>query len=265
MRRESGAERGNAWSIASGIALCITWGIAGVFALGCVAPAPAEEAPPARSAHLPRPFTSSYAVAWNGITAGTATLELVRESDDRYLYSSRIVAFGLFRIAFPDPIVQSSTLTLEGGALQPLDYSASDGSRDRSRDIALTFDPSTHRITGTAERRSVNLALKPGTLDPMSVQLAMIRVLEAGGQPTHFLMVDKDEVKEYLYTPEGTEHLHTALGDFDTVIWSSSRPDSDRVTRMWYAPKLGFVPVRAEQLRAGKLQLRMSIRAFNRS
>jgi hypothetical protein len=254
MCHERGAKRGIATII-------IAWSSL----IACVAAAPPDEAAAPPPGHALRPFTSSYAVAWNGITAGTATLDLVRESGDRYVYRSRIVAYGLFRIVFPDPIVQSSTLTLEGDTLQPLEYSASDGSHDRNRDIALTFDPSTHRITGTAEQKPVDLPLQAGTLDPMSVQLAMIRVLESGGQPTHFLMIDKNEVKEYLYTPEGTERLHTDLGDLDTVIWSSSRPDSDRVTRMWYAPSLGFVPVRAEQLRAGKSQLRMVIRELNRS
>ena len=63
---------------------------------------------------------------------------------------------------------------------------------------------------------------------------------------------------------EGAARIHTALGELDTVIWSSSRPDSDRVTRMWYAPSLGYLPVRAEQMRSGKLQVRMLIRSLTR-
>jgi hypothetical protein len=98
----------------------------------------------------------------------------------------------------------------------------------------------------------------------MSVQIATLRSLASGHDPSHFLMVDQNEIKDYTYTHEGNAVLDTDLGKLDTVIWTSSRPESDRMTRMWYAPSLGYIPVRAEQLRGGKPQLRMDIRSLTR-
>jgi len=213
---------------------------------------------------MPQPFTATYAVSWNGIVAGSATLELAREDEHRYLYRSVISAAGLVRLVFPDDILQSSRFSFSGGLLQPIEYSATDGSRDHKHDIQLRFDPATARITGIANLTPVDIPLKPATFDPMSVQIATMRSLASGRDPTHFLMVDQNEIKDYTYTHEGNAVLDTDLGKLDTVIWTSSRPESDRMTRMWYAPSLGYLPVRAEQLRGGKPQLRMDIRSLTR-
>ena len=100
-----------------------------------------------------RPFISTYAVLWNGITAGTALLELSRADAGRYVYRSQIEAGGVFRLVFPDDIIQSSTFVLEQGNVRPLEYHASDGDKGGRRDINLEFDWHTGRVTGLAERR----------------------------------------------------------------------------------------------------------------
>jgi len=221
-------------------------------------------APAAMTADQLRPFVATYAVEWKGITAGTTTLELTPAGADRYVYRSRIAARGLFRLIFPEDISQSSRLTIEDGTVRPLEYRADDGPNDAARAIALDFDWAANRVRGTAEKKRVDVELRPGTQDPMSIQLVMMRTLAADRLPKTFLMIEKTEISGYDYTHEGSARLHTTLGDLDTVIWSSRRPDSDRVTRMWYAPELGFMPVRAERTRGGRTELEMRIRTLRR-
>ena len=45
-----------------------------------------------------------------------------------------------------------------------------------------------------AEKRRVDLPLQPGLLDTMSVQIALMHELLAGGTPKHFVLVDKDRL-----------------------------------------------------------------------
>jgi hypothetical protein len=77
-------------------------------------------------------------------------------------------------------------------------------------------------------------------------------------------MLDKDRIKEYTYTYEGEARLKTNLGELDTVIYRSQRAGSKRVTRTWYAPALGYVAVRGEQVREGKREWLMEIRSLKR-
>src|SRR5690606_10824633 len=117
------------------------------------------------------PFSATYNVEWRGIGAGRSTLELTRQDDDTYVYRSSNIARGIFRIAFPEAITQTSTFSITGGQIVPLEYRADDGTNDTRRDVTLRFDWQAGRVTGVAEQKRVDVLLKPGTQDPLSVQM----------------------------------------------------------------------------------------------
>jgi hypothetical protein len=212
----------------------------------------------------PAPFVATYQVAWHGITAGDSTLTLAAaptQASGTFTYSSNIKAHGIFRLVFPDALVQTSTFTLADGHIVPLHYQETGQARDHRDDVDLTFDASSRRVHGTSETHSVDQPLDTGVQDPMSVQIELMRQLQAGLTPTQFKLFDKDEAKEYFYTRERTEVLNTPLGTLDTVVYRSDRPGSDRVTRLWLAPKLDYLPLQAARSRNGSVDLSMRITA----
>ncbi len=206
-----------------------------------------------------QPFVARYDVSWHGIGAGTSTLTLAPAAGGAFTYSSDIQASGLFSLVFPDALVQSSTFMLRNGRVSPLSYREGGMARDHSQDVSLTFDWDTHQVAGTAGNRTVAASFPDGVLDPMAVQVELMRELRLGQSPTHFTLWDKDEAKEYNYTRERTETLDTPLGRLDTVVYRSDRPDSDRVTRLWLAPSLGWLPVQAARSRGDSTDLAMKI------
>jgi hypothetical protein len=210
-----------------------------------------------------RPFDATYAVEWKGINAGRSHLRLERTGDDSWLYRSGNTARGIFRLAFPDEITQTSRFVVVDDTVRPLEYRADDGSKNTSRDVTLEFDWQARRVTGVAENEPVDVPLESGTQDSMSVQIALMHALADGRDPTRFRLIDRNRIKDYEYTHEGTARIDTALGPLDTVIYRSQRPGSNRVTRMWHAPSLGYVPVRAERVRDGRVEWRMSIRKLD--
>lgn len=213
----------------------------------------------------PAAFQVSYDVVFRGFNAGTASLELRRENGDRWRYESRNEARGLFRLAFPGEITQTSVMRIETDRVLPLQYRADDGTDSTDKDIVLRFDHELQTVTGVAERLNVNLPLESGVQDPMSVQIAVIQALLAGRSPTRYSMVDKQEIKIYEYRSDGRERLATPAGSLDTVIWSSARVGSNRVTKVWYAVELGYVPVRAERRRGDKLEWAMNLKTIKSS
>ncbi len=210
------------------------------------------------------PFRARYSVEWHGMNAGTTTIELTPNSNGRYTYASGNQARGIFRLAFPDVIRQTSVLEISNGVVRPISFRADDGSRATDQDVTLDFDWEKSRVTGVAENRPVALELKPGTQDAMSIQLTLILELQAGRAPNLLWMADKDQIKDYIYQRDGEATLNTPLGAVPTVIWSSHRPDSDRITRVWYAPSLGFTPLQAARTRGGKLEWTMKIQKLDR-
>jgi hypothetical protein len=217
----------------------------------------------------PQPFKATFAVEWHGMGAGTSVLELTSQSENdgakEYTYTSKNKARGLFRLAVPDTVTQTSHLVIENGEVKPVSYAGDDGSSDTDRDVSLKFDWSAKRITGTAENHPVDLPLEPGVQDGLSVQIALMCELARGHSPASFKLIDKDEVKEYQYTREGEEKLDTSIGKLDTVIYRSQKKGSSRYTRLWIAPSLGYLPVRAEQAKRDKRELQLLIRALTRN
>lgn len=213
----------------------------------------------------PQPFRITYAVEWRGLSAGTSVLELTRRGPGEYTYQSSNTARGLFRLALPDTITQKSQFSMKDGRVVPSTYVADDGSSDTRRDVSLTFDWDAGRVTGTAEQRPVDQPIEPGVQDALSVQIALMCALARGESPESFQLIDKDEVKEYQYTREGEEVLETPVGHLKTVIYKSQKTGSSRATRLWIAPDVGYLPVRAEQTRRGKREFLLQIRALERA
>lgn len=240
---------------------------AAVFALLLTASAAtsfAADSSAADTVMCPQPFKATFAVEWHGMNAGTSVLELTHPSANEYTYTSKNTARGFFRLAVPDTVTQTSHLIIDGDLVKPVSYVGDDGSSDTDRDVSLRFDWTAKRITGTAEDRPVDVPLEPGVQDGLSVQIALMCELARGHSPASFKLIDKDEVKEYQYTREGEAKLDTSVGKLDTVIYRSQKQGSSRYTRLWIAPSLGYLPVRAEQAKRDKRELQLSIRAVER-
>ncbi len=135
---------------------------------------------------------------------------------------------------------------------------------DGSSRADLDFDWEGGRARGTTEKKDVDLKLKPGIQDVMSIQVEVMLDLKNGNLPKTFEIVDRDQIKEFIYTEEGPANINTALGRLDTVVVTSQRAGNSRILRMWFAPSLGYVPVQAERTRDGKLEFAMRIKTLKR-
>ncbi len=203
-----------------------------------------------------KPFRATYTVEWKGMAAGTSVLELWRDGADTFVYSSINTPRGVFRMALPDAINQTSAFRLIDGRVQPRRFTGSD---EKERAIDLRFDWTAKRVTGVAKEQAVDLELVDGAQDPMSLQIASLRNLAAGTLQATVWMIDGDKLKEYELRQEGTAQIDTALGRLETVVYTSKRASGDRVTRTWVAPALGYLPVKAERIRGKKVEFTLLI------
>jgi len=205
------------------------------------------------------PFTAHYQADWKSINVGTSDLVLVEDSQpNHYVYTWTITARGVFRIVYSSDVVYKSWFDVSAGRVRPEKYRATEGSSS----VSVDFDWDHRSASGQSEGKPVDFKLEPGTQDLASIQVQVMQDLKAGTLPGIFHIVDKDELKDFIYTREGTARIRTALGELDTVIVSSQSKGSDRILRMWFAPSLGFIPVQAERTRGGKLEFAMRIKTL---
>ncbi|MFZ0502000.1 MAG: DUF3108 domain-containing protein [Steroidobacteraceae bacterium] len=214
----------------------------------------------AAPASKPAPFVATYTITWHGVAAGTSTLELHRIAPQLYLYTSTDSAYGLFKLAFPHVLRQSSRLRIAAGEVEPLAFQTG----GTGNNVMAQFDWKIGQVTGIAKGKPLNLKLQPGTQDPLSVQIAIMLKLQAQDAPDAFWMLNTDEIDRFQYVRHEETTLDTPLGKLRTILYTSHQSGSDKTTYLWLAPALDYMPARAEQHVKDSTQVSLEIQAFAR-
>jgi len=228
----------------------------------CGTAASADSAAPA-----PRPFVAAYDVTYRGLGAGTIEFRLRHSGPGpRYIYESHARPSLLARLVISSKAHEWSLLRIDRSGVQPLSYQLDDGKSGETNDVALEFDWASATVRGRVEGEAVELPAEPGLQDRMSIQIAVQTSLLRRQDPGTIAMLDEDRIKRYDYRELRSERITTAaVGEVDTVVFESSRKGSSRVSRLWLAPALDFVTVRAEQIRKGKVETVMVLSAFEQT
>lgn len=206
-----------------------------------------------------KPFEATYSWSWHGAVIALSTLKLEHGDDNTWLYSSSSAPRGLGNLYPMRPQLQSSLRITDQG-VEPLSFHAQGAGA--SHDADVTFDWRAHRASGTYEGATVDMPIKPGLQDDLSVQIAMMVELLRGRTPQNLSMLDKNSARQYRYQREGQETISTPLGQIDTVIYSSQHEGSPRITRFWCAPAKGYLPMRVEQKRIDSVEWTMQIQSL---
>ena len=225
---------------------------------------PAVHAQVVQSATL-QPYTAKYQVSYRGLGGGEIEASFRRlDGGEVWQYQTRAFPNFLGRIAVSSQARETGTMRISGAGVRPLSFSFDDGSRDSHKDVRLDYDWSSARVTGTVEGKPVAIDLLPGTQDTASVQAAMIHERLAGRRPQSFRIITSGKLREYRYWMEGTQQVVTPFGQVQAEVWSNQREGSNRVSKVWHAPSLGYVPVQAIQYRKGTPEVQMKLVALQR-
>jgi Protein of unknown function (DUF3108) len=213
-----------------------------------------------------RPHDVVYQFLFKGVSGGELELQLKPDTPpDSWIYETHAHPNFLASFFVSSNSIERGWFRVTPTGIEPTRYFLDDGSSDKSNGSDLRYDWTQGRITGTSRGRPIDLAIEPGTQDVMSIRAVVLVDLLAGREPHEYTMLDGRELKHYVYTRVGTAKLKTDIGEYDTVIYKSDRKDSDgrgRIWQYWYAPALGWLPLRAEQREDGKTRMTLAIRSL---
>ena len=208
----------------------------------------------------------SYRTTFKGLSAGDLQLTLKPGAEPgEWTYETRAHPSFLASFVISGNSLEHSAFVLTPSGVEPQRYQLTDGSGRREKETDLTYEPALGRVRGIVEGQPLELVIAPGTQDVMSIRAAPIADLSAGREPREYTMLDGRELKHYVYTKVGTARIATALGELDTVIYRSDRKGAngrDRYWQYWYAPSLGYLPVRIEQREDGATRMTFALRTL---
>lgn len=214
---------------------------------------------------VPTPFTVTLSAEFRGLSAGKLIFSFSHDAvTGQYTYETRANPSTLARLIVSRDALERSVMTIDDHGVHPVHWKVEDGKSGTKEDGELTFDATAGRVRGRLKNKEVDLPLEAGVQDRISVQIAIMTALVRGVEPGTIPMVDDDHIKYYLYRKKATETLDTKIGKLETVIYEGTREGSNRVSRFWLAPSLGYAPVRAEQERKGKVETVMTLLELTR-
>lgn len=203
------------------------------------------------------PHTATYKIRIS-IASGTLTTS-VRESTDGFAVNSVIEPTGLAAILTSGTIEESSQFAVDENGVRPHVYASDDTLSRENMFMDFRFDWENHLVSGTVNDEFFEFDLDQEVHDRVSIQYELMHNLMSDSPSTEYAMLDGDELKQITVSNIGTESVKVPLGRFEAVGVQHQAAGSKRITTLWCAPELGYLPVLIEQSRKGKVRVRAQL------
>ena len=199
-----------------------------------------------------KPFDAEYVANYMGME-GAAHMQLA-QTGAQWKYSLRIQS-SLATLS------QVTTFEENGGQWRPL--SGSDNSsvliKKVSKNAQYDWGKGVATWTGDVKAdRAGPVALKPGDLDAMLVNLAIPRDL-AAGKPLRYRMVDDGRAKDMVYTVAGKETI--SVGGKSQQATKVQRTDGNKQTLVWVVDGMP-APARILQRKNGEDEVDLQLKSM---
>ena len=149
-----------------------------------------------------------------------------------------------------------------GGGVVPGRYSSLDTiTRDR-KSMEFRFDWVQGEAAGTIGERDLVIPLHEPVHDRVSIQFELMLKLLNGDPSERYLMLNEDELRPIIVSNIGEKKVKVPFGSFDVVGIQHKTEDASRLTTLWCAEELGYLPVVIEQHRNGKLRVRAVLEQY---
>lgn len=186
----------------------------------------------------------------------------LRKSGQGYEADSYIKATGMARLVAHGNISEKSWFDDTSGSIRPARFVSSDTLSKGGEEVDITFDWDKQEIKGQIDGEDFHTSIEGLLQDRVSLQYALMHDLLNDNFYATYSLQDAEKLKLLSVTNLGTKTVKVPYGSVEAIGLQHRADTSSRVTTMWFAEELGYLPVLIEQHRKGKLQVRAMLREY---
>lgn len=244
-----------------------------LLAAGTAAAAETEQrpkAPPAAMASAPAPvvllpFEAEFRMLRDGMHIADARFVLARDGEDGWTFMSETRPAGLIALLRSDVIVEHSAFRMGAERPIPLHYRYEHRGSSKDRDGRYAYDWQREKVTGVFRGKPVDLPLARGTLDPLTLRLAVGLDLARGALQPSYAVVERRQLRRYDLTALAPQRLRLPAGELELVGVVRTSDDGAKTTRFLFAPANNWAPALLEQAEADEATYRLELVSFKRT
>ncbi|MCP4301842.1 MAG: DUF3108 domain-containing protein [Gammaproteobacteria bacterium] len=186
-------------------------------------------------------FSATYTVRY-GVLRGTMTLELERR-DEGYSYQTSLRPRGFASWLRKGEIRETTSLVSLDGLVRPLDYASVDTIARPHRHANYLFDQPPGHVTGEYKTQKVDVPMRTGGHNRISVQVAIMSALQSNIELSEFPVFDRSRWRDFRFEIIRDQFAETPSGDFETVEVRYSSANSKKSWSLHCAAALNYLPV----------------------
>jgi len=207
------------------------------------------------------PHAAEYKVKIR-MLGGQLNTEL-RATETGYIATHVIKPTGMSRIISRGTISETSEFTATRDGVRPVVYSSTDTiSRDQNK-VSVQFDWDTGEARGTVDGEEVLSIMDGLAYDRVSIQYELMHDLLNKGPSQNYTMFEIDRLRHVNVRKIGVRKVDVPAGKFEVIGIQHQAEGSRRVTTLWCAEELDYLPVIIEQHRKGKLRVRATLNKYS--
>lgn len=200
------------------------------------------------------PYVAEYKVKISVLSGRLAT-EL-RRTEFGYSAVSTIRPAGIANVFMNGLIEESSWFSVSADGVIPDRYSSVDTITKDQKAMDFRFDWQKSEVAGTIGDQNYVIPLDGRVHDRVSIQFELMLKLLNGSPADRYVMLNEEELRPIIVSNIGKKKVKVPFGNFDAIGIQHRTEDSSRLTTLWCAEELGYLPVIIEQHKNGKLRVR---------
>ncbi len=209
------------------------------------------------------PHTAEYKIKIS-VVGGRLSTEL-KQTDAGYIARHFVEPTGMSRILAHGDITEISEFAVGDEGVYPIAYQTNDTIDKDDPRADIQFDWDTFEASGTVNDEEFRLTLDRLRQDRVSIQYALMHDLLNNELSEKYELFEADKLKTLNVRSIGTREISVPAGTFTAVGIQHQAENSSRVTTLWCAEELDYLPVVIEQHRKGKRRVKATLRRYTPS